>query len=424
MMAERFPVLTAIKELLDDQAGLRRRFKACARTRRSTCAEEVAHWRGVLKSETGEEPSAKEVGAALGALTTALMPNSPAVEELAGASGGSSVGARPSVSAPEMQPALGDAAPDGTPARGDERTDESVEPAPVEPPTPLPPRPAPEEYPEVEYPDGGHPEDGQPDASPAGASEKIGIAEESENARNALRALVEADPDAAAVYEKQCEQGLVGIETRAKKLGLELEARGEFHKRGALEAAITELAVEKHPESAAAAWEGLLARRLRDGRVARLEKPSSGTRAVAPVVDFAAEEWCFKLLTHLALDTDGPEEGALLHASREVYAALRRRGRRVRPAGFSEHIWGALREVLPDAPGVRWSDAWAGDLARRALAYVSERDPAYPDAGDSDEIERAHAEVVAADEAEDRRRYRRALREWVEACLRASEKGG
>lgn len=86
MMTEKVPVLTSIKELLDDDAALRRRFRACARTRRSTSPQEVEHWRGVLRaeSEAGEGVSAREVEAALGELTMALMPNSPAAEGLVG----------------------------------------------------------------------------------------------------------------------------------------------------------------------------------------------------------------------------------------------------------------------------------------------------------------------------------------------------
>lgn len=141
-----------------------------------------------------------------------------------------------------------------------------------------------------------------------------------------------------------------------------------------------------------------------------------GERAVAAILELAVkEERCFKALTHLALNPDGPNEEELLGMARDVFAALRHRGRRVRPEGFSEHVWRALREVLPNAPGVRWDEAWADGLARRALVYVAERVPAYPDTGDSDGPERAHDEVVAAAEAEDRRRYRRALRVWVAA---------
>ncbi len=83
MMVGGVSLATTIKELLDDDTSLRRRFRACARTRRSTSPEEVEHWCGVLRDELHEEVSAREVEAALGELTIALMPNSLAAEALA-----------------------------------------------------------------------------------------------------------------------------------------------------------------------------------------------------------------------------------------------------------------------------------------------------------------------------------------------------
>ena len=80
---------------------------------------------------------------------------------------------------------------------------------------------------------------------------------------------------------------------------------------------------------------------------------------------------------------------------------------------------------MPDkghAPGGAWDEAWAADLAHRAVAHVVKRAPVRVGGDACGEADRAHEEIAA--EAEDRRRYRRALREWVAAILRSSEKRG
>lgn len=229
------------------------------------------------------------------------------------------------------------------------------------------------------------------------------------------------DPDAWDVYEHQCGEGLIGMATRARLLRLALEGRGEMHGQEAVEVAIPEMALDTYPESPAAAWEKLHSLdRIRQEHVVSVRDG-----AVPAVVDAAVkEERLFKAMTHLALGADGPSEEGLLAVSREVYTALRRRSLRFSPRGFSGHVWEAIRDVFPDAPGVRWDGAWADDLAKRAVARVAARVPAYAGGGASEELDRAHDEVVAAAEAEDRCRYRRALREWVVAAAsRAADSG-
>jgi hypothetical protein len=257
--------------------------------------------------------------------------------------------------------------------------------------------------------------------APTGA-EGITIKEELARARRALLEVVLADPYAWGVYERQCGQGIIGLHGRAKVLrqAMEKATPGEHHEQGAVEAAVTGLAVETHPDSPAAAWERLASHvQLRRDNVASLDG-GAGERMVGAIVDLVVkEERHFASLTHLALDSDGPKEEELLGVSREIFAALRRDGRRVRPAGFSGHVWRALLEILPDAPGVRWDPAWADALATRAVVHVAKRH-----ASESKEyvagrpgVGAAVDEVGAAFAAQDRRRYLKSLRTWAAATL-------
>ena len=135
------------------------------------------------------------------------------------------------------------------------------------------------------------------------------------------------------------------------------------------------------------------------------------------------EERYFVAMTHLALDADGPNEEELLGLVREAFATLRRRGHRIGPKGFSDYVWRALREVLPDAPGVRWDGAWADGLQRRASDHLSTRISPRTYPGKSRRVQAAGDEIGAAYAAEDRRRYRQALREWMAAVRTATANG-
>lgn len=265
----------------------------------------------------------------------------------------------------------------------------------------------PEDY---DLPEGVEGSEGERQPTPPG----ITVAEEGENAGRALLNLVLDDPDAWGVYEKQCGQGLLGMATRAKVLRLALEERAEIHDQEAVEVAIPEMALDTHPDSPAAAWERLHALdRIRQEHVVNVRDG-----AVPAVVDAVAKgEGLFKTMTHLAVDPDGPNEEDLLAVAQEMYVALRRRGLRFSPKGFSDAVWRAVREVLPDAPGVRWDDAWADGLMRRAAKYVGKSVAPENYDGDLPGVSRAEAEVCQAYAAEDRRRYRRAVVHWAAAAL-------
>ena len=268
---------------------------------------------------------------------------------------------------------------------------------------------SPEDY---EPPEGAEAEDAE-----TAASSGITAEEEVRRAGVALLDLVLSEEYAWAIYERQCEEGLIGMATRARELRLALEERGEDHDQGAVEAAITESALNTHPGSPAAAWELLHSPEI----VCREYPVNERDGAVAALVDVVSkEEGLYKTLTHVALDPDGPGERHLLAASREAYAALLRRGLRFRPRGFSDHVWRALKEVLPSAPGVRWDEAWADGLMRRASKYVGKSVAPEGYDGDVAGVVRAEAEVCEAYAAEDRRRYRRAVGAWAEATRRAA----
>lgn len=264
-----------------------------------------------------------------------------------------------------------------------------------------------------EHPDAGD-EEAPKSAEGPTAEEEIAAA------RLALADLVLSDSRAWALYEKQVGQGLVGMHGRARELRKMLEEGGRVHEQGAVEVAIPELALRTHPASVAAAWERLHCRENARREYAVNERDG----AVAAVVDLASkDEAIFNALTHVALDPDGPRENDLLEAARAVHAALLRRGLRFRPRGFSDHVWRALLEVFPDAPGVRWDEAWADGLMTRAGVHVGRRvDPESYD-GDLPGVARAEAEVCEAYAAEDRRRYRRALRKWMAAVRDAADSG-
>ena len=72
---------------------------------------------------------------------------------------------------------------------------------------------------------------------------------------------------------------------------------------------------------------------------------------------------------------------------------------------------------LDDPPGA-WDTEWAGDLMSKALRYLNER---YVEGADLSGLGPWHDEIVAAGIAEDQERYRKAVRGYVRAGLRAFE---
>lgn len=63
-----------------------------------------------------------------------------------------------------------------------------------------------------------------------------------------------------------------------------------------------------------------------------------------------------------------------------------------------------------------WDTEWAGDLMSKALRYLNER---YVEGADLSVLGEWHDEIVAAGIAEDQERYRKAIRGYVRAGLRA-----
>lgn len=63
-----------------------------------------------------------------------------------------------------------------------------------------------------------------------------------------------------------------------------------------------------------------------------------------------------------------------------------------------------------------WDTEWAGELMSRALRYLNER---YVEDADLSGLGSWHDEIVAAGVAEDLERYRKAVRGYVRAGLRA-----
>jgi hypothetical protein len=78
-------------------------------------------------------------------------------------------------------------------------------------------------------------------------------------------------------------------------------------------------------------------------------------------------------------------------------------------------LWELARELMPDSPAATWDTEWAGELAEKALRYLQER---HVPGADLTALEPFDEEVVAAGFAEDRHRYRQAVREYVKAGLR------
>ena len=227
-------------------------------------------------------------------------------------------------------------------------------------------------------------------------------------AYDALLDLLADDGEALGRFARACRRFVIVPDSEVMALRSALSRRGRSHTYADVEAALYELALEELPGSWAAGRE-----RLR--RRVRGRNDEDGARTAATAIEdlVAGETVWLRELALLAEDT--PDYSRLREVSARVWAALRRRRQDFGPEHFSEYVHEVMCAVFPYARGAAWDYKWAGDLARRALVYVAERAPACPDTSASDEVARAYEEVVAAAEVEDRRRYRRALREWVAA---------
>lgn len=229
----------------------------------------------------------------------------------------------------------------------------------------------------------------------------------------ALLDLLAEYKEASARFESVCRRYTIFPDGEVLVFRAVLVRHGQHCRYEDVEAALYALALEELPKSWAAGRERL---RL---RVRDRDAGGGAPKAATAVEDLVAAEtvWLRELWL---LAEDPPSYLRLREVSSRVWAELRRHGRNFDPEHFSEHVHEVVRAVFPHAPGAAWDTAWADVLAKRAIAYVGKRIPTRSGGTASAELDRAHDEVVAAAEAEDRRRYRRALREWVAATLDAS----
>lgn len=137
-----------------------------------------------------------------------------------------------------------------------------------------------------------------------------------------------------------------------------------------------------------------------------------GSPAVAAIQDLLVSDTRYlKELSLLAMSP--PDYGYLREVATKLWSELRLRGHEFDGEGFTDHVWAVLRELFPYSPGAAWDHEWAAGLVRRAFRHVADR-----------HVEGAHwvglpaeSEVSLAAEAEDRVRYRAAVRAWVRAAL-------
>ncbi len=232
-------------------------------------------------------------------------------------------------------------------------------------------------------------------------------------AYDALLELLSEDEEALARFSRACGQYVIFPDGQVLAFRSALARRDHRYRYEHVEAALYSLALEELPESWAAGRERL--RRLQENRSA-VGAPTA-TTAVEDLL--VAETVWLREIGLLA--EDPPDYDRLREFAAKVWTELRRRGRDFQPEHFSEHVHAVLCAVFPHAPGAAWDETWADGLTTRAIAHVARRvaPGAYP--GDSERVARADAEVGAAYAEEDRRRYRRALRKWLEAARDASD---
>ncbi len=236
--------------------------------------------------------------------------------------------------------------------------------------------------------------------------------------RRAVLAALADDARPRERFERACRKGLFGLREEAEAFRAVLPARLRHQgRREALEETLHELALALLPSSLAASRARLRSiiharSRGRDGGgVSQQRSP-----AVVAIQDLlVSDPRYFKELALLAMS---PPNYCYL---REVAAAFRleivRDGREVEGGEcFTDGLWIVMRELFPASPGAAWDREWAEGLMRSARRYVAERD------GEEANPAWLHeeAEIAGAAEAEDRVRYRAAVRAWACARPRAS----
>lgn len=188
-----------------------------------------------------------------------------------------------------------------------------------------------------------------------------------------------------------------------------LVRRGQHYPYDEVEAAIYEVALDLFPASWAAAKE-----RLNLYVLARREQP------VEQMPEDAIKVLAHASRTHLmelaSLSLGVLEGDELLRVTRVLWSTLSEVGKRFEPEHFSDHVYAVVRDLFPHAQGARWSSRWAEEILSRDIQYVAER---YIEGADLSATEDTVDEITTAGLAEDRRRYRRAVRAWVVAHLQA-----
>lgn len=233
-------------------------------------------------------------------------------------------------------------------------------------------------------------------------------------AYDALLDLLADDEEATARFERACRQYVLIPDGEVLAMRSALVRRGEHYRYEHIEAALYALALDELPESWAAGRERLR-RRVRD----RGAGGGAPTAAMA-VEDLVATETVW-LREMWLLAESPPSYDRLREVSAKVWRELRRRGVRFEPQDFTDEVHAVLCTVFPGSPGVAWDPAWADTLMLRAIAHVGERMRPEEYASDLPRMAYAEAEIGAAYVAEDRRRYRRTLREWMAAARDAAD---
>lgn len=245
--------------------------------------------------------------------------------------------------------------------------------------------------------------------------------DEGSNATESLLELVSEDVEALA-YLRCASRHVVLSDGEPLALRRKLVARGHHHTPAEVEAAIYEVALVLFPESWAAAHERLrLCVESRSKTTSLSSKRRSGERAAKT----SPEEAIASLLLE---DTASLREVAslslypllgdeLLRVTRRLWRALRERGRHFEPRHFSDHLYSVVRDIFPHSPGAEWSVEWADAVTRAALTHVASHTSRGASPDSSEAALNAVAEIEQAALAEDRRRYRLAVRAWVDAVL-------
>ncbi len=223
-----------------------------------------------------------------------------------------------------------------------------------------------------------------------------------------------AEDEAAARFESACRRYVIVPDGEVLALRAALVRRVEHHRYEHVEAAFYALALEELPGSWAAGRERLRLR-IHDRDAVGGTRFPAATAAIESLMH--GETAWLKEMWLLA--EDPPDYPRLREVAARVWVELRRRGQDFQPEHFSEHVHEVLHAVFPHSPGAALDRAWADDLYRRAESYLDENGIREALATE-EEVEH----VLGADRAiaeNDHRRYRRVLREWLEAARDASD---